>query len=54
MVLAPGTTIDVSYTRGFSHTQSSAWYNPAGAVPGTNLTSVISGNEFAVGTTFRF
>lgn len=54
VVLAPGTTIDVSYTRGFSHTQSSAWYNPAGAVPGTNLTSVISGNEFAVGTTFRF
>jgi long-chain fatty acid transport protein len=47
-------TIDVSYTYGFSHTQSGSWYNPAGAVPGTNLTSKISGNEFAVGSTFRF
>jgi long-chain fatty acid transport protein len=53
-ILSPGATIDVSYTRGFSNTQSSSWYNPLGAVPGTNLTSEISGNEFAVGTTFRF
>ena len=52
--LQPGLTVDVSYTHGFNHTQSSAWYNPAGAVPGTSLTSAISGNEFAVGTTFRF
>ena len=47
-------TIDISYTYGFSHTQSSPWYNPAGAIAGTNLTSKISGNEFAVGSTFRF
>ncbi|HMD61224.1 MAG TPA: outer membrane protein transport protein, partial [Opitutaceae bacterium] len=53
-VLAPGVTLDLSYTRGLSHTQSSPWYSPAGAVPGTNLTSDISGNEFCVGTTFRF
>ncbi len=52
--LAPGATLDVSYTYGFSNTQSSPWYNPAGAVPGTNLTSTVSGNEFAVGTTFTF
>ena len=54
VVLAPGVTLDLSYTRGLSHTQSSPWYNPAGAVPGTNLTSEISGNEFAIGTTFTF
>jgi len=52
--VAPGATVDVSYTHGLSNSQSSAWYNPAGAVPGTNLTSTISGDEFAVGTTFRF
>ncbi len=54
VALAAGVTLDVSYTRGLSNTQSSSWYNPAGAVPGTNLTSVTSGNEFAVGTTFRY
>lgn len=54
IILAPNTTIDLSYTRGLSHTQSSAWYNPYGAVPGTTLTSEVSGNEFAIGTTFRF
>lgn len=52
--VAPGTTIDVSYTYGVDHTQSSAWYNPYGAVPGTNLTSKVGGNEFAIGTTFKF
>ena len=52
--LQPGLTVDVSYTHGFAHTQSSSWYNPAGAVPGSNLTSAISGDEFAIGTTFRF
>ena len=52
--VAPGATVDVSYTHGLSHSQSSAWYTPAGAVPGTNLTSTTSGDEFAVGTTFRF
>jgi long-chain fatty acid transport protein len=52
--LAPGMTLDISYTRGLSHTQSSSWYNPAGAVPGTNITTDTSGNEFAVGTTFKF
>jgi long-subunit fatty acid transport protein len=52
--VAPGTTIDVSYTRGLSHTQSSAWSNPYGTVPGTSFTSTVSGNEFAVGTTFKF
>jgi long-chain fatty acid transport protein len=52
--VAPHATVDVSYTHGFSHTQSSQWYTPAGAVPGTDLTSQISGNEFALGTTFRF
>jgi long-chain fatty acid transport protein len=54
VTLAPGMSLDISYTHGFSHTQSSSWYNPAGAVPGTNLTSTISGNEFCVGTTFKF
>jgi long-chain fatty acid transport protein len=53
-IVAPNATIDVSYTRGLSHSQSSAWYTPYGAAPGTSLTSEISGNEFAVGTTFRF
>jgi long-subunit fatty acid transport protein len=52
--LTPGTTLDISYTYGFSHSQSSTWFNPAGAVAGTNLTSKISGNEIAVGTTFKF
>jgi|CZKI01.1.fsa_nt_gi long-chain fatty acid transport protein len=52
--VAPNVTIDVSYTHGFSHTQSSPWYNPYGAVPGTNITAQVSGDEFAVGTTFRF
>lgn len=52
--VAPGTTIDVSYTHAFSHSQSSPWYNPYGAVAGTSVTSDISGNEFAVGTTFKF
>jgi long-chain fatty acid transport protein len=52
--LAPDATLDISYTHGFSHSQSSSWYNPAGPVPGTSVTSEISGNEFAVGTTFRF
>jgi long-chain fatty acid transport protein len=54
VVLAPSVTLDLSYTRGTSNTQSSSWYNPYGAVPGTNLTSVTSGNEFAVGVTFKF
>ena len=54
VLLAPSVSLDLSYTRGLSNTQSSAWYNPYGAVPGTNLTSVTSGNEFAVGITFRF
>jgi long-chain fatty acid transport protein len=54
VILAPGMTIDFSYTYGFSHSQSSSWYNPYGAVPGTSVTSQISGNEFAIGTTFRF
>jgi long-chain fatty acid transport protein len=53
-VMAPGVTLDLSYTHGFSNTQSSSWYTPYGAVAGTNLTSKISGNEFAVGTTFKF
>jgi len=52
--MSPGVTLDLSFTRGLSHTQSSSWYTPYGAVPGTSLTSEISGNEFAVGTTFRF
>jgi opacity protein-like surface antigen len=52
--VAPGATIDVSYTHGLSHTQSGPWYTPLGAVPGTNLTSTTSGDEFAIGTTFRF
>ncbi len=52
--LSPRATLDVSYTHGFSHTQSSPWYTPQGAVPGTVLTSAISGNEFAVGTTFHY
>jgi opacity protein-like surface antigen len=52
--LMPGTTLDFSYTYGFSHSQSSTWYTPAGAVAGSNLTSKISGNEIAVGTTFKF
>jgi len=47
-------TLDVSYTHGFSHSQSGPWYNPLGAVPGTSVTSTISGDEFAIGTTFRF
>jgi long-chain fatty acid transport protein len=54
VALAPGLTLDLSYTHGLSHSQSSAWYNPAGAVAGTNITTQISGDEFAVGTTFRF
>ena len=54
VVLAPGMTLDCSFTKGLSHTQSSSWYTPAGAVPGTNITSTISGNEFALGTTFKF
>jgi hypothetical protein len=49
-----GVTIDASFTHGFSHTQSSTWYNAAGAVPGTSITSEIGGNEFAVGTTFKY
>jgi len=52
--LAPNATLDVSYTHGFAHTQSSAWYSPLGAVPGTNLTSTTSGEEFAIGTTIKF
>ncbi len=54
IIMSPGVTLDLSFTRGLSHTQSSSWYTPYGAVPGTSLTSEISGNEFAVGTTFRF
>ncbi len=54
VTMAPGVTLDLSYTRGLSHSQSSSWYTPAGAAPGTSLTSQISGNEFSVGTTFRF
>ena len=49
-----GATIDAAFTHGFSHTQSSTWYNPAGAVPGTYLTSTIGGNEFDIGSTFKF
>ena len=52
--LAPNATLDVSFTHGFSNTQSSSWYTPLGAVPGTNLTSQVAGNEFAVGSTFKF
>lgn len=52
--VAANMTIDFSYTHGFSHTQSSPWYTPAGAVPGTDLTSQISGDELAIGTTFKF
>jgi len=52
--VAPHATVDVSYTHGFSHTQSSAWYTPYGAVPGSVLTSQVSGDEFAIGTTFKF
>ena len=52
--LSSTATIDLSYTHGLSHTQSSSWYVPQGAVPGTNITSEISGDEFAVGTTFHF
>jgi hypothetical protein len=54
LIVAPNATIDVSYTRGLSHSQSSSWYTPYGAAPGTSLTSEISGNEFSVGATFRF
>jgi long-chain fatty acid transport protein len=56
VTLAPHTTLDISYTHGFSHSQTSGWYNPKvpGAVPGSSITSKISGNEFAIGTTFRF
>jgi long-chain fatty acid transport protein len=54
MALAPNVMLDVSYTHGFSHSQTGSWYAPTGAVPGTSVTSEISGNEFAVGTTFRF
>jgi long-chain fatty acid transport protein len=54
VAVAPSITMDASYTHGFSHSQSGAWYTPYGAVPGTSVTSQISGNEFAVGTTFRF
>ncbi len=53
-ILGPGSTLDLSYTHGFSHTQSGPWDNLAGAVPGTDITSTISGDEFCVGTTFRF
>ena len=52
--VAPSATIDVSYTHGLSHSQSSSWYNLAGAVPGTNITSTTSGDEFCIGTTFKF
>ncbi len=54
VALAPTVTLDLSYTRGLSNTQSSAWYTPRGPAPGTNLTSVTSGNEFAAGVTFKF
>lgn len=54
IILGPGMTLDFSYTRGLSHSQSSSWYTPAGAAPGTSLTTHTSGNEFAIGTTFRF
>ena len=52
--LSSTATVDLSYTHGLSHTQSSSWYVPQGAVPGSNITSEISGDEFAIGTTFRF
>lgn len=52
--IAPAATLDLSYTHGFSHSQSGSWYTPMGAAPGTSVTSTISGNEFALGTTFRF
>jgi long-chain fatty acid transport protein len=52
--LSDTASIDVSFTHALSHTQSSSWYGATGAVPGTNITSTIGGNEFAVGTTFRF
>ena len=61
VTLAPGATLDISFTHGFSHSQSGPWYNPAYAaanpplvVPLSNITSKISGNEFAIGTTFKF
>lgn len=54
ILLSPGTTLDLSFTHGFSKGQSSTWYTMAGPVPGSNITSTISGNEFAIGTTFKF
>jgi long-chain fatty acid transport protein len=54
LAVANGVTLDLSFTHGFSHSQSSAWYTPYGAAPGTNITSTTSGNEFAVGATFKF
>ena len=54
VALAPNITMDASFTHGFSHSQTGSWYTPLGAVPGTSVTTRISGNEFAVGPTFRF
>ena len=54
IAVSSSVTLDASFTHGFSNTQSSTWYNPYGAVPGTNITSETSGNEFAVGATFKF
>jgi long-chain fatty acid transport protein len=58
ITVAPNTTLDASYTHGFSHSQSSPWYNPAYAptlvVPLSSITTKISGDEFSLGTTFRF
>jgi long-chain fatty acid transport protein len=53
-VLKAGATLDLSYARTFAVSQSGSWYTQAGAVPGTNITSTASSNEFAVGITSRF
>lgn len=52
--VASGTTVDLSYTHALSHDQSGPWYTTTGAIPGTSITSKISGDEFAAGVTFRY
>ncbi len=54
VAMGPGARLDFSYTHGFAHSQSSSWYNTTGAVPGTNLTSTIEGDEVALGVTWKF
>ena len=54
VVLAPGLTVDLAYAQGLSDTQSGPWFNGAGAVPGTSVSSQVSGNEFSGGMTFKF